>query len=137
MEVKTTTRSMAEFDPDNYLRILIAIAKSDPENGEPEFHFVRQQARRRGLDYEKYLASTEKSYLIGNITVSRRTALTILRDAIHLASMDGNFTLREKERVYAYAEKLDIPRNDVDRLEVIVREFRTLKERWRQLISLG
>ncbi len=122
------------FDAALYIRILIAIAKSDPENGPPEFNFIRRQALRWGLDYDRFIASTDKSYLLEKRALSRRTALTILRDAILLASMDRNFTLQEKQRVYLYAQQLDIPRKDIDRLEQLVKEYRALQNRWMQLI---
>jgi hypothetical protein len=124
-----------EFDARIYLRILIAIAKSDPDNGPPEFNFVRRQARRWDLDYNHFFATTDKSYLVGKVAVSRRTALTILRDAILLASMDRNFSLQEKQRVYGYAEKLDISRKEIDLLELLVHDYRQLQEKWKQLIA--
>jgi hypothetical protein len=124
-----------DFDAQIYLRILIAIAKSDPDNGAPEFNFVRRQARRWDLDYAHFLATTDKSYLLEKRSVSRRTALTILRDAILLASMDRNFTLQEKQRVYGYAEKLDITRKEIDQLELLVHEYRSLQSKWKQLIA--
>ena len=49
--------------------------------------------------------------------------------------MDGNFSLSERMKIYAYAEKLDISRNDVDRLEQLLDEYRRLDDRWRQLVD--
>jgi len=131
----TLSDTTRDFDAQMYRRILIAIAKSDPDNGPPEFTFVRRQARRWGLDYEHFHATTDKSYLMEKKVVSRRTALTILRDAILLASMDGNFTLPEKQRVYTYAEKLDIPRKEIDKLELLVKAYRNLQNQWKQMIA--
>jgi hypothetical protein len=67
--------------------------------------------------------------------VTRATALAILRDCIQLASMDRNFTLAEKERIYTYAAKLDVPRSDLDRLERWVAACRDLESQWTALIG--
>ena len=124
-----------DFDAHTYIRILIAIAKSDPDNGPPEFNFVRKKAIKFGIDYEEYLKSTNKSYSFDNKKVSRLTALMILRDAIALASLDKNFSLPERQRVFTYAEKLDISRTDVEKLENLVKESRQLADRWKQLVA--
>jgi hypothetical protein len=124
-----------DFDPRTYLSILIAIAKSDKDNGPPEFEFVREQADRLGLDYDYFFKHTDKSFLIGKQTISRLTALVVIKDAIMLASMDENFSLPEKQRVYEYAEKLDIARNDVDHIEKLIQDYRQLKRRWGGLVK--
>ncbi|MCJ8500560.1 hypothetical protein [Desulfatitalea alkaliphila] len=124
-----------DFEVDNYLRILVAIAKADRENGPRELAFIKEQARRLGADAELFIQHTDKHFGIEKQKVSRLTALMILRDAIVLASLDRNFSLPERQRVYAYAEKLDVPRKDVDRLEALVADHRVLAERWRQLVA--
>jgi hypothetical protein len=124
-----------DFDPRTYLSILIAIAKSDKDNGPPEFEFVRRQADRLGLDYDYFFTHTDKSFLIRKQTISRLTALVVIKDAIMLASMDENFSLPEKQRVYEYAEKLDIARKDVDRIEELIQDDRQLKRRWSDLVK--
>ena len=124
-----------DFDPETYIKILIAIAKADKDNGPREFDYVRKQARRLGADYDGFLASTEKTFDIKKQRVSRLTALVVLRDAITIASMDRNFSLPEREKVYTFAEKLDISRNDVDYLEKILIEYRKLGEGWDGLVA--
>jgi hypothetical protein len=124
-----------DFDPRTYLSILIAIAKSDKDNGPPEFDFVRRQADRLKLDYDYFFKHTDKSFLISKQTISRLTALVVIKDAIMLASMDQNFSLPEKQRVYEYAEKLDIARKDVDRIEELIQDYRQLKRRWSDLVK--
>jgi hypothetical protein len=59
--------------------------------------------------------------------------MAILADAIMLASLDGNFSLPEKQRVYTYAENLDIARKDVDILEQLIKDFLHLNDRWKKL----
>jgi uncharacterized tellurite resistance protein B-like protein len=135
MDLNFVDADTRDFDPSTYLRILIAIAKADKDNGPPEFDYVRRQAERLGLDSRQFFKNTDKTFLIQSQAVSRLTALVILKDAIALASMDGNFSLSERMKIYAYAEKLDISRNDVDRLEQLLDEYRRLDGRWRQLVD--
>ncbi len=127
--------STKEFDPRTYIQILVAIAKADKNNGPPEFEYVRRKADHLGLDSNYYLKLTDKDFFLKKQNVSRLTALVILKDAIGLASLDGNFTLPERQRVYSYAERLDIPRSDVDRLEELIQDYRQLDETWKSLVA--
>lgn len=124
-----------DFDPETYIKILIAIAKADKNNGPREFGYIRQQARRLGVDYDRFLASTDKTFDLNKQRVSRLTALVVLRDALRIASMDRNFSLPEREKVYTFAAKLDISRNDMDYLEECLKEYRALCEKWDGLVA--
>ncbi len=124
-----------DFDPRTYVRILVAIAKADRDNGPPEFEYVHRQAQRLGFDSEHFFRNTDKHFALEKQVVTRLTALVILKDAIMLASMDGNFSLPEKMKVYTYAEKLDIARSDVDLLEKLIAEYRQLNGKWAQLVN--
>jgi hypothetical protein len=135
MEIRFGDPQTAEFDPELYVKILIAIAKADPNNGRPEFAFIGRQALALGVDFGHWVKRIDKGFAIEATRVSRATALAVLRDCIHLASMDRNFTLAEKERVYTYAAKLDVPRSDLDRLERWVADCRELEHRWDALID--
>ena len=135
MELNFVDADKQDFDPRTYLRILVAIAKADKDNGPPEFDYVRRQAERLGLDSGQFFEDTDKTFLIQPQAVSRLTALVILKDAIALASLDRNFSLPERMKIYTYAERLDISRNDVDRLERLLDEYRRLDDRWRQLVD--
>jgi tellurite resistance protein len=135
MELNFVNADTQDFDPRTYLRILVAIAKADKNNGPPEFGYVRRQAERLGLDSEQFFRDTDKNFLIKSQAASRLTALVVLKDAIALASMDGNFSLPERMKIYTYAERLDISRNDVDRLEQLMDEYRRLDDNWRQLVD--
>jgi hypothetical protein len=135
MEIRFTDPQTSEFDPELYVKILIAIAKADPDNGKPEFAFIGRQAKALGVDFGHWFNQIDKGFVIEAIKVSRATALAILRDCIKLASMDRNFTLAEKERVYTYAAKLDVPRSDLDRLERWVVACRELENQWKALVS--
>lgn len=123
------------FDRETYVKMLISIARADKNNGLPEYRFIRKQAIQLGVDYEKVLKDTGRDFEIGTHKVSRLTALRVLKDAIMIASMDGNFTLPEKLKLYTYAEKLDIPRTDVDDLETLVGQLKALDQRWKELVA--
>jgi len=135
MDLNFVEAGTRDFDPRTYLRILVAIAKADKDNGPPEFEYVRRQAERLGLDSGQLFNDTDKTFLIEPQAVSRLTALVILKDAIALASMDGNLSLPERMKIYTYAERLDISRNDVDRLEQLLADYRRLDVCWRQLVD--
>ncbi len=128
-------RDSTDFDSETYIKILIAIAKADKDNGPREFEYVQKKAQRLGVDYDRFLASTEKTFDIKKQRVSRLTALVVLQDAIMIASMDRNFSLPEREKVYAFAEKLDISRNDLDYLEERLKEYRALCAKWDRLVA--
>lgn len=128
-------KNAASFDRETYVKMLITIARADKENGPPEYRFIRKQAIQMGVNYEKVLRETDPDFDIGTHKVSRLTAMRVLKDAIMIASMDGNFTLPEKQKIYTYAERLDIPRTDVDTLEVLAGELKALDERWKELVA--
>ncbi len=136
MDINFVDADTPDFDSPTYIRMLVAIAKADKDNGPQEYAFVRQQAKRLGLDYEHYLNSTDKNYFIEKKSVSRLTALVILKDAIALASLDRNFSLPERQRIYNYGEKLDVSRKDIDKLEELVIKLRQLNSHWRQLVEM-
>ncbi|MFZ1984560.1 MAG: hypothetical protein WAU91_09105 [Desulfatitalea sp.] len=134
MEFNFVKAGTPDFDPQTYVCMLLAIAKADKDNGPPEYTFIRRQAQRLGVDYDHFHKITDKNFPIEKQKVSRLTALVILKDAIALASLDGNFTLPEKQRVYGYAEKLDITRKEVDELITLVNEYHRHIDNWRKLI---
>ena len=81
------------------------------------------------------MQTTDKDYQLGKKKVSRLTALMILKDAIMLASLDRNFSLPERQRIYAYAQNLDVPRKDVDELENLIQAYRRLNHQWQALVK--
>ncbi len=135
MDIDYVDANTNDFDSRLYLKILVAIAKSDPGNGEPEYSYVRRQAIKMGLDLDEYWETTPKSFLTGKLKVSRLTALVIIKDSIALATLDGNFSLGEKERIYVYAQSFDVPRTDVDQIESLLGEFESLKTKWEALVN--
>jgi len=125
----------ASFDPETYVKILVAIAKADKDNGPPEFDYVRKQAQRLGLDYERLLSSTDRLFDIEKQHVTRLTAFVVLRDAIMLASRDRHFSLPEREKIYTFAARMDISRRDVDCLQGWIRGYRELRIEWDGLVA--
>ena len=126
-----------EFDPALYIQVLVAVAKADKNNGPREFKYVKNQARRLGIDFKKVWNATDKTFSISNRRISRFTALLIIRDCVLLASMDENFSLAERKNVYIYAEKLDITRSDVDSIIEWINDSKRLENRWNKLVSDG
>jgi hypothetical protein len=135
MDIHFIYSSPHDFDPEQYIKVLITIAKADRFNGSPEYDYVRCQAERVGVDFDHFWQTVKRDDPIKAIKVSRMTALLILKDCIYLASMDQNFSLPEKERIYSYAQMLDIPRTDVDILKEWLQRVRDLREKWEKLVS--
>lgn len=135
MDLNFQDAGAKDFNPRTYLSILVAIAKADRENGPAEFEYVRRKADSMGLDCDYFFKKVDQNFSIERQKVTRLTALVILKDAIALASMDGNFSLPERGRIYTYAEKLDIARSDVDLLEKLIDDYRDLDSRWRNLVA--
>jgi hypothetical protein len=134
MELNFVTAATADFDPQLYVRLLVTVAKADPENGPPEIDYVRRQAQRLGIDFDAVWAATDRDFRIDQVRASRLTALLVIKDCINLATLDGSFSLGEKERVYTYAEKLDIPRRDVDAVERWIEAYNDLAARWERIV---
>jgi hypothetical protein len=135
MQDKSRGKRSTDFDRETYLKMLVTIARANKDNGPAEYAYIRKQAIEMGVDYEQILRDTDDQFEIGAQKVSRLTAMRVLKDSIMIASMDGNFSLPEKQKVYTYAEKLDIPRIDVDELEGLVGEMRNLENRWNELVA--
>lgn len=135
MEIRFEDPLTTDFDPELYVKILIAIAKADPDNGRPEFAFICRRALALEVEFTHWAKCIDKNFSIEATQVSRATALAVLRDCIFLASMDRNYTLAEKERVYTYAARLDVPRSDLDRLERWVADYRELESQWMALVQ--
>ena len=135
MDLNFVTADTRDFDSRTYISILVAIAKADKDNGPPEYDFVRRQAEYLGLDSDYFFRNIDQTFSIERKNVTRLTALVILKGAIQLASLDMNFSLPERMKVYTYAEKLDISRNDVDALVEMLEEYRDLDSRWQELVA--
>ena len=130
MEISFVYEAQDDLDAERYIQLLVAVAKSDPDNGEPEYQYVKTQANSLGVDIVALWNDTPKQYLLSPIQVSRRLAMVIIKDCIMLASLDGNFSLGEKEKVYRFAERLDVTRGDVDAVVAWLEDYDRLRRRW-------
>ncbi len=135
MEINYVDLNNEDFDPELYIKILVAVAKADKNNGPREFEYIANQANRLGIDFTRVWDTTDKTFLISGKEVSRLTAAVIIKDCILLASLDKNFSLAERDKVYAYAAKLDITRSDVDYIVVWLGVYDVLDIIWIRLIS--
>jgi len=136
MEISFVHENQGDLDAEQYLRLLVSVAKSDPDNGPPEYEYVKRQANALGLDIVSLWNDTPKHYLLSPIRVSRSVALIIIKDCIMLASMDGNFSIGEKEKVYRFAERLDVTRTDVDAVVTWLGDYDRLRRQWNALARL-
>jgi uncharacterized tellurite resistance protein B-like protein len=135
MDLNFVTADTRDFDPRTYLSVLVAIAKADKDNAQPEYNYVHRQADHLGLDANYFFRNIDQHFLLEKRKVTRLTAMVILKDAIMLASLDRNFSLPERNKVYTYAESLDVSRTDVDALVELINEYRRLNQRWQQLVN--
>ena len=135
MEISFINEEQEDLNPERYIRLLVAVAKSDPDNGPPEYQYVRNQANTLGVDLVSLWNDTPKHYLLSPIQVSRRVALVIIKDCIMLASLDGNFSLGEKEKVYKFAERLDVTRSDVDNVVAWIAAYGRLRDQWNAMVQ--
>ena len=135
MDLDFVPINASEFNAEIYLRVLISIVKADRFNGRPERDYVRNRAHMLGLDFEELWETTEKGFSIQDAKVARPIALVILKDCVALASLDSSYTLFERSLVYGYAEKLDVSRSDVEKLEEWVEEYQTLNKKWDKLVA--
>ena len=133
MEISFVNENQNDLDAQGYIRLLVAVAKSDPANGPPEYEYVKRQANSLSVDIVPIWNETSKHYLLSAITVSRRVAMVIIKDCIMLASLDGNFSIGERERVYRFAERLDVTRADVDAVMAWLEDYNRLRRRWTAL----
>ncbi|MDY6880415.1 MAG: hypothetical protein V2J25_02450 [Desulfatiglans sp.] len=124
-----------DFDPQLYIQVLIAVAKADKDNGPREFRYIKTRAHRLGIDFDEVWSGTDKTFVFSGGKVSRLTAMHIIKDCIVLASMDKNFSLAEREKIYTYAAKLDIPRSNVDSIVEWLNDYSLLEEKWNKLVS--
>jgi len=135
MDLDFVPVNASEFNAETYLRVLISIVKADRFNGPPEINYVRARASILGRDFDELWRTTEKDLSIRDAKVPRPVALIILKDCIALATLDRSYTIFERSLVYRYAEKLDVSRSDVDKLEEWVKEYQILNEKWDQLVA--
>jgi len=123
------------LDAETYLRVLIAVAKADRSNGAQEEEYIGTRARRLGIELQPLWRSTEKEFTADLPRVSRQTALVLIKDCINLASLDRNYTLFEKSKIYELAERLGIPRSDVERVREWVEANHQLLLKWEQIVQ--
>ena len=133
MEISFVSENQEDLDAEGYIRLLVAVAKSDPDNGPPEYQYVKSQANSLRVDIVPLWNDTSKNYLLAPIQVSRSVAMVIIKDCVMLASLDGNFSLGERERVYRFAERLDVTRADVDAVVAWLGDYDRLRRRWTTL----
>ena len=115
------------------------MAKSDPEKRSAGIQLCQGPGQPVGAGHCEILErdlEAPSSWRAGS-AVSRLTALVIVKDSILLGHpWDGNFLPGwKRKKVYRNADKLDVPRSDVDRVEQWLDAFRALRRDWDDLAT--
>ena len=123
---------------DLYFKVLIYLAREDDGRlDEREEEFIRIQANVYSVDAEKYLnESIDKDDLkMMEVSLSRETSLSIVRDAIALGYINGQFD--EKQRIFLveHAPNLGLKESDIDAVESWLTDYWAVIERGSQLLQ--
>lgn len=116
-EAREEARSLRDvrhgFDPQIYLRALAAIALADGQLHERERAFIEEQARLFNIEVEPLWEQARDLTFLEGIFVNDRTRAAILRDAVLLARIDGEFHETERARLVEIAGKLGLDESAV------------------------
>lgn len=130
-----------EFDKIAYVEALIIIARADDCSiTQQKKDFIVMQANLLGIDAELFFEEQicipgVKSNFKSN-DMSRMTKMSIIRDSISFAYMDGCYSQAEQEDIYKIAETLAIDKTDVDAMENWLKEYWLLLDKGNQLLGV-
>jgi len=127
-----------EFDKLSYIEALIIIASADGSITQQKKDFIVMQSNLLGVDTAPLL---EKPIGVGVLDLksdgmSRMTKMSIIRDSISFAYMDGCYSQTEQENIYKIAETLAIDKADVDAVEKWLKEYWLILDKGNQLLGL-
>lgn len=105
------------FEPKVYLRALAVVAYADGHLHEREREFIEEQARLFGIEVAPLWEQAHDLSFLEGITTSERTKAAILRDAVMLAHIDGEYHAEERKKVREIAAKLQMDEGAVLRAE--------------------
>ena len=108
------------FDAEVYVRALVAVAQTDGVRDE-ERAFITDHAAALGVTPPDFEQNVDVATLgKGTPEVTRRM---IVRDCIVLASMDGDYTATERERIRDIARQLGVDSDVVAKLEAWITKY--------------
>jgi tellurite resistance protein len=117
-DARSTLRDVHRgFNPRVYLRALAVVAHADGHLHEREREFIEEQARLFGIDMAPLWEQAHDLSFLQGIHASERTKAAILRDAIVLANIDGEYHEQEQKKVREIAALLHMDEQAVLRAE--------------------
>ena len=127
-----------EFDQQEYLKTLIILAKADKKITAEERSFIEAQAILLNVDITPYWETTgDNLSVLDPARTSRVTKMVILRDAIALGHIDGDYAQSEKELVLEVAKRLLLTEADIDVMENWLKKYWAVIEEGKKLIGLS
>lgn len=112
------------FDVHVYLAALVAIARADHVIHERERPFIEGQARLFGVEpAELWTVQSLDTILSSDQPLSLRTREAILRDAVLLAMLDGEYVEEERAEALAIARRLGFDEDKLARTEALSQAY--------------
>ena len=109
--------TVTELDVGFYLAALRAVARADTVTHERESAFIEEQARVFGLSLDSFTDVDLETVLARAHTVSDETRMTVLRDLLLLARIDGHYDDSERAALEAIADRFGVTREALRTLE--------------------
>lgn len=127
---------LQEIDPHVYLKTMVAVAVADGQVHEREQSYINAQAQLLAVNPEPYWVSPDPTLSFLNTqNLSYTTRISILRDCLVLAYIDGVCDEQEREKVVNIASILHITESKVAELETWLKDLWTVLERGNQLLK--
>jgi tellurite resistance protein len=131
----TIDEHIKDLEKDTYIKALVAVAKIDGLLAE-EKDFVNFQAGLIGVDTSVYWGEELEIDDIDFETVSNTTKKLILRDAIVIAYIDGEYSIDEIEMISVLANKMKQPKELVDEIESWLLDYWVVLKKGNELLGI-
>jgi tellurite resistance protein len=125
-----------ELDKLAYIEALIIIASVEDGITQPKKDFIKMQSDLLSIDIEPLLEKVSDISDFKSKSMSRTTKMSIIRDSISFAYIDGRYSQSEQESVYKIAEALAIDKSDVDAMENWLKEYWLILDKGNLLLGL-
>lgn len=126
-----------ELDRIAYLEALVMLARLEDGINQQKMDFIQMQAALLGIDINPLLEKTGDLFSIKHENMNRLTKMSIIRECISFAYIDGVYTQPERESVCKIADQFSISRNDVDAMERWLKEYWLLLQKGNELLGLN
>lgn len=125
-----------EFDKLAYIEALIMIASVEDGITQQKKDFIKMQSDLLSIDIAPLLEKVSDISDFKSKSMSRTTKMSIVRDSISFAYIDGRYSQAEQESVYKIAEALAIDKSDVDAMENWLKEYWLILDKGNLLLGL-